>query len=459
MEFVQMETGVIEALDTREVQRLRRLKQLGLVHLVWPGAEHSRFSHSLGAAHLALRCAHQVVRVAPGYLDESLLPKPEDVRAMAIAAMCHDIGHGPLSHVWEREVIRPNFDRAKWREKLGLEGDDEMEDLHWHELVTQALLAWPDGELHQLLERHEHGLSASVAALLRGTYPNKPYLARLLASDVDCDRCDFVLRDAINTGVAYGRYDIDWLISTVTLGFVEPDGHRRPVVGFDDVKAQQVLEQFLIARLALYDTVYQHRTVRAAEAMVGLFLRRMRTQILQGESVPLPQARPFAVLRKCLEENEVGAADLLELDDDVLWLVIRLIAERERGVDPVLVDLARRITSRRFFKPVSVPPAALRSFRDREDARAELTDVASKKFPDAPDSYFFEDSSHELLLSDKEKHVAYLVDTRSEKRTATRLNERQRMAALNAVMGDRGQPRIFAAAELTAEMRQVITGR
>lgn len=113
MEFHGMENVVIEVLRTPEIQRLRRVRQLGLAHLVFPGAEHSRFVHSLGASHLAIRFCKQLKESQGSYLYEAFVPDVESICDLAVAALCHDLGHGPLSHMWEREIVGEDYDYKK----------------------------------------------------------------------------------------------------------------------------------------------------------------------------------------------------------------------------------------------------------------------------------------------------------------------------------------------------------
>src|SRR5436853_6263072 len=100
MEFRGMEAVVIDLLRTPELQRLRRIRQLGLGYLVFPGAEHSRLVHSLGAAHLAIRFGRQLADSSRDFLMPDLRPGSASIRDLAVAALCHDLGHGPLSHAW-----------------------------------------------------------------------------------------------------------------------------------------------------------------------------------------------------------------------------------------------------------------------------------------------------------------------------------------------------------------------
>lgn len=234
MEFRGMEVLVLEVLRTKELQRLRRIRQLGLAHFVFPGAEHSRLVHSLGAAFLAIRFTKQLRSSCRSYLVERLTPTESAVRDVAVAALCHDLGHGPLSHVWEREVVGEPYDVERWCDSLNLSDRHEVRGLQWHELVTQALLGWKEGQLHRLLEAYEAGFARRIQYFLRGEY-YLPYLPRVISGDIDVDRADYVRRDTHQTGVAYGRYDLDWLVSTFTVGAT---AEKKLVVGFDGKSLQ-----------------------------------------------------------------------------------------------------------------------------------------------------------------------------------------------------------------------------
>jgi HD superfamily phosphohydrolase len=404
MEFKGRESVVIEILRTPELQRLRRIRQLGLAHLVFPGAEHSRLVHSLGAAQLAIRFGRQLAEVSREILVEELRPGDDSIRDLAVAALCHDLGHGPLSHAWEREVVGRNFNREEWVRKLGLEGEDSsLENLGWHELVGHALLMWKDGHLHQLLERDESGFSERVSYLLRGQYFLN-YLPRLLSSDVDVDRADFLMRDAYQCGVAYGRYDLDRLVSTCTLGHTEAN---RLVMGFQERKAVRVVEQFLIARHALYETVYYHKTVHSAEGMVGLFLKRLK-EILGEENRPRvsefvkPMVRIIA--GEALEPHE-----LLSLDDFSLWVLLDNISSLS-DIDPTVRDLARRIISRDLFKMVPCSPQRLSEFLREEMNYAKLYDVIQPYCTGKAEFYVVVDTTRFSMFSDDEEHMVYFIN-------------------------------------------------
>jgi uncharacterized protein len=405
MEFRGLETAVVEVLRARELQRLRRVRQLGLAHLVFPAAEHSRLVHSIGTAHLAVRFASSLEEYTRDLLTAGLRLDQEARRDLALAALCHDLGHGPLSHAWEREVLR-DFDRGAWLTSLGLdERDASFRTLSWHELVTQALLLWDHGDLHAILESQEDGTSARIAAMLRGSH-YLTYLPRLLNSDIDVDRCDFVLRDAMQTGVAYGRYDLEWLISTAAVGRFED----RLVIGFDVRKAPRVIEQLLIARRALYDTVYQHKTVRAAEVMVGLLLRRLRDLLSAGEDPGLGER--FEPYRRVLCNEALAPQEILVLDDFSLWVLIMHVAEQHDG-DPTAVDLAKRIVRRDLFKEVRLDEDQLVDALSADGMDRIRNAVARAGAVEGEARYYSaEDHSHLDMLSRREPQAIYLIDKR-----------------------------------------------
>lgn len=451
MIFEDMETSVIEVLRAKELQRLRRLRQLGLVHLVYPGAEHSRLVHSLGCAYLAIRFARQLAQVGREFLSTLLLPGPTAIRDLALAALCHDLGHGPLSHIWEHQVIGEDFDRSSWVKSLGLDSNNPvLLQLKWHELVSQALLAWRDGELYQLLEQQEAGSATRLRQLLLGNY-HPAYLPRLMNSDVDVDRSDFILRDAHQSGVAYGRCDINWLVSTVTIGITNDD---RLVVGFDKRKGPPVIEQLLVARRALYHTVYFHKTVRAAESMIGLLLKRMRDvpQVLGHENLRAPLFQPY---KKILRGEALGPAEVLSLDDYSLWTLTQLVAA-STNIDRTANDLARRIIARDLFKLVPCEPDRLSSFVLREDAYERLYSVVAPYCQGEASYYVSIDSADFNMLCGDEPQMAYFVDTENNERLATPIREHERIRPYWRGAGTERTVRLFVPREAVASVCKLI---
>jgi len=385
-----------------------------------------------------------------GQLTSALRPTESSVRDLAIAALCHDLGHGPFSHAWEREVIGEDFDRRAWIAKLGLGGEaGELEKLKWHELVGQALLAWEDGQLHRLLEQHEQGSSARIRYMLRGEY-YLDYMPRLLSSDIDVDRCDFLLRDAHQCGVQYGQYDLNWLISTCGVG----ETQNRLIVGFDKRKAPRVIEQVLIARRALYDTVYHHKTVHSAEGMIGLFLKRLKALVGRGEFGTLQSSPLVAPFVRILAGEVLEPSALLSLDDYSLWVLADMV---KANPDPTAADLARRILERDLFKMVQVPSEKICEFFMRRDAHDRMCTLIKPFCPGLSDYYYFVDRLGFRMLSDREENYAYFVDT-----DAPGTDSAQPIREHSSIRGywdeARTSVRLFTVREAVDAAREAITG-
>ncbi len=405
MEFEGVEALVVDLLRTPELQRMRRIRQTGLAHMVFPGLEHSRLAHSLGVAHLALRFGRHLKQVGRDWLPGMLVPDELALRDLAVAALCHDIGHGPTSHAWERGIVGEGFDRDRWLGSLQLEAQgDRLARAKWHELVGYGLLLWSEGPLHRLLETHERGLADRVRLMLQGEYYLR-YLPRLLSSDVDVDRADYIARDAYQSGVAYGRYDLDWLVSTCSIGFQQPKSDA--VIGFERPKAAKVVEQFLVARGALYDTVYHHKTVRAVEGMVELFLRSCRD--LGAETFRSGQF--IRSVSRILGGDALRPSELMELDDYALWVFMGQVAHAKKTKDSVAADLAGRILSRTLFKLVPCPQLRLQAFLARTDGMS-LAHEAVKPYVGGldPKYYVYLDVVDYDWFAQTPDHVGFFIN-------------------------------------------------
>lgn len=424
MEFRGVEATAIEALSTPELQRLRQIKHLGLVYLVFPAAEHSRFAHSLGACHLMSRFVASLRAQTAGYLPDALQPDESTTRDLVLAGLLHDAGHGPLSHAWEHNVI--GRDLTPWRVSLELPDEPWIPSItKWHELVTQGFLLG-DTALHEKLDAVDAGLAGRVASLLGRRY-YLPYLTGLLSSDIDVDRCDFILRDAYQTGVAHGRLDLDWLVSTITVG-AKPNGD--PVIGFDEAKAPRVVEQLLIARRALYDNVYQHRVVKSAEGMVGLLLRRVKKCVEDDEHF-LGAIEGFGAYKKALTGAGLKASEVLQLDDAGLWVFIRRLAED--AADETVRELASQLASRDLFKAVPIDDLTLdRRFDEERDAPEAIERALENAGISDPADHWLLDRVEFDFFHRGEGEGSWFVDTRGSGRQArpiTQYDDLRRHAA------------------------------
>jgi HD superfamily phosphohydrolase len=316
-------------LDTREVQRLRRVRQLGLTSLVFPGAEHSRFAHAVGAAHVMSRLQARIAHVM-GELPVEQRLDAQRARDAFAAALLHDLGHGPFSHLFE-EVVP---------------------DARPHEEWTVTILLDPDTDVHRALASFDPEMPSRVADLITGRH-EVAWLASTVSSVLDVDRCDYLLRDSHMTGVRYGIYDLDWLLRALTFGEITTgDGEPRTVLAIEGRKGLPPIEGFFLARHFMYQQVYHHKATRAAESLVRAILRRIRTAVREGSRAAA--SVPTALRRAALGEVP-SLDDYLELDDAVLSTAL---AACEKDEDRVLADLARRFRNRVLPKTVPLPVSA-----------------------------------------------------------------------------------------------------
>jgi HD superfamily phosphohydrolase len=264
-------------IDAPSFQRLRNLKQLGLASLVYPNASHSRFAHSLGVFRIMSRVIDLLV--GKGHFDQ------DDKRKMRIAALLHDIGHYPYSHLMEfidRDQYRSSYlvtDKPASPKATG-KRKDSMSTRSSRPAKTESRAGqrYPDHEkIGQLIIARRQDISSTlsqegidpeeIASIIRGEH-TKPAYNRLIHSSLDMDRMDYLVRDAMGTGVPYGRIDLDRLLSNLE---VADDGDV--VVSH---KAAAAAEHFLVARYFMYKTVYMHKTTFGFEALLRHILFLMR---------------------------------------------------------------------------------------------------------------------------------------------------------------------------------------
>lgn len=234
--YIELDDLVQDLLSTTQVQRLRRVKQLGFSNLVYPGANHTRFEHSLGAMHLAFMLTRN--------LDSIEEEKKAEIKA---AALLHDVGHGPFSHVTENVIYK--YTR------------------HRHDDVKEIL---GKGEIRDILDNH--GISPrNLVKHIKG----ETSLGQILSSEIDVDRMDYLVRDAHYTGVAFGVVDYNRLINQMS--FYED----RLVVNYGGLKAA---ESLLVSRFWMNTSVYYHHVTRISEAMCS---RAVEYMIENSELDPL----------------------------------------------------------------------------------------------------------------------------------------------------------------------------
>jgi HD superfamily phosphohydrolase len=319
-------------LNAPEFQRLRRIRQLGLSEFTFPGATHSRFAHSLGVFHTA--------RVLVGIL-KNLLPDADfdaDRASVAVlAALVHDLGHGPFSHAFETV-----------QQARGTHKD--------HEEWTAEIILNPAGKVRPILERYRAGIAADIAALLTAEDPKDIYHA-VVSSSFDADRLDYLRRDRLMTGTGAGAIDFDWLLDNLRVADIprggDDDEDSEGIKTFClDEKALQAAESFLLARYHLFEQVYLHKTTRGFEAIVRTLLGRVAESTVDGSWGRLNLDPYDPLVRFFRADDAIG--NYLALDDFAVWSAFARIADCK---DQAARDLAQRLRDRRPCKVLDINTA------------------------------------------------------------------------------------------------------
>jgi hypothetical protein len=247
-----------ELIDTPTFQRLRRIKQLGLAYIVYPNARHSRFEHSLGVVHI-------MTRILESFRSKNKDAVPDDhFRKLRIAALLHDIGHYPYSHLMER------IDWDSAQKYITKKGQDKKK-------VAAPPKAYPEqdklGEIvitkrKDIMQKLKVGgvLPEEIAALIKGQRVGL-VIPNLLNASLDVDRLDYLVRDSLNTGLPYGKVDLNYIVNNLDLTDEKEVAVR--------AKAKSSIEHMLMGRYFMFNTVYMHKTVFAFEEMIRRIVRRL----------------------------------------------------------------------------------------------------------------------------------------------------------------------------------------
>lgn len=338
-------------LDAPEFQRLRRIRQLGVSEFVFPSATHTRFAHCVGVFHTARQLIRIIQREISGIHE---IYDAERAEVAVIAALLHDLGHGPLSHTFEG-VQKSHGVKMK------------------HEKWSAEVVRNPDGRIRPLLEDHRVGLAEEIAAMLEKEDPDDIYHA-VVSSSFDADRLDYLRRDRLMTGTHAGAIDFDWLMEHVRVRRVpleeadaEEEGENElpPMVPTFclDRKALPAAEQFLLARYTLHEQVYFHKTTRCIEHMAAKLLRMVADRANAESAVGLPADHP---LMRFFAEGGATLTNYLALDDIVLWGAVEAMT---RATDERIAELASRLRERRLFKTLGLERFGSDEGRQRKQAR------------------------------------------------------------------------------------------
>jgi HD superfamily phosphohydrolase len=302
--FISIPTELVfDLIEHPYFQRLRYIKQLGMTHLVYPGALHTRFHHALGAMHL-MDMAIEALR------NKGHQVSKDEEEALTIAILLHDIGHGPFSHALERTIIE------------GIA----------HEDISSMLM-------NELNEQFDGRLTMAIS-IFNDTYPRR-FLHQLVSSQLDMDRLDYLNRDSFFTGVSEGVISSDRIIKMLNV----KDDHV--VV---EEKGIYSIEKFLIARRLMYWQVYLHKTVIAGEELLGKVFKRCRELTLRGQDLfATPALKHFIkshISRDAFMNEDHHLEIFASLDDADIMSAVKVWASHD---DFVLSTLSKNLVQRNLF--------------------------------------------------------------------------------------------------------------
>ncbi|MGF9892703.1 HD domain-containing protein [Priestia megaterium] len=371
--YIHVRDRVIwELIGTAEFQRLRRIRQLGTTYLTFHGAEHSRFSHSLGV--------YEIVR---RIIDDGFQGRPEwneDERLLCLcAALLHDLGHGPFSHSFEKVF---HLD---------------------HEEFTQAIIVG-DTEVNQVLTKVGKDFPKKVAEVIAKTYENK-LVVSLISSQIDADRMDYLQRDAYYTGVSYGHFDMERILRVMR------PREDQAVIKHSGMHA---VEDYIMSRYQMYWQVYFHPVTRSAEVILTKILHRAKELHHDYYEFKQEPTHFYSIF-----EEEISLKEYLKLDESVILFYFQAWEEEE---DEILSDLCRRFMNRQLFKYIEFNP------NSQMKMWMELTTLF-KKAGINPDYYLVVDSSSDLPYDfyrpgeEEERLPIHLLMPNNEVRELSRQSE------------------------------------
>ena len=402
--FISVPRGLLlQLIETPTFQRLRSIRQNGLVFLVFPGAVHTRFEHALGAMAL-MQEALTTLR------EKGTVMATDEVEGALAAALLHDVGHGPFSHTLEEQLLPPAPDGT----------------VHHHERMSRALMA-------RLNDRLDGALDTTLA-IFDGHY-DRSFFHTLISSQLDMDRLDYLRRDSFYTGVAEGVVGIERILKTMR---VHPPGGGADARIVIEAKGAYAIENYILSRRLMYWQVYLHKTVLAADHLLRAAFGRARAVWTPSDpalAATAPSLQFF--LTSDATAADVERPDVLDhfvaLDDtDVLYSLKRWAEAR----DPLLADLARRFLTRALprttFLPTTPSPETVGVWRARVAQWLVAEGLSSPAEAEANTSYYLATG----VARNDAYHLGGDVIAILERDGRLReLSEAQDMAAVGAMAG------------------------
>lgn len=299
---------VWNCLDSKEFQRLRRIRQLGGDFQVYPTAEHSRFSHSLGVYEIVRRMVTEIKSL-------SVELSEYDKICVMLAGLLHDVGHGPFSHAFEHVTN------------------------HSHEDYTAKIILG-ETELNQVLTEVSPRLPEDIVSIIEHNHPND-ILNQIISGQLDADRMDYLLRDSYFSATSYGQFDLERILRTMRVRKID-ENKKALVVKYTGIHS---VEDYIMARYQMYWQVYYHPVARSYEAVFIQLFNRLKDIFKDNKEY----FSDMKVLIPFLEKNVVSVEEYFKLDENSLLYCCSLIQDKD---DEIAADLARRLQNRRLFEYV-----------------------------------------------------------------------------------------------------------
>lgn len=299
---------VWNCLDSKEFQRLRRIRQLGGDFQVYPTAEHSRFSHSLGVYEIVRRMVTEIKSL-------SVELSEYDKICVMLAGLLHDVGHGPFSHAFEHVTK------------------------HSHEDYTAKIILG-ETELNQVLTEVSPRLPEDIVSIIEHNHPND-ILNQIISGQLDADRMDYLLRDSYFSATSYGQFDLERILRTMRVRKID-ENKKALVVKYTGIHS---VEDYIMARYQMYWQVYYHPVARSYEAVFIQLFNRLKDIFKDNKEY----FSDMKVLIPFLEKNVVSVEEYFKLDENSLLYCCSLIQDKD---DEIAANLARRLQNRRLFEYV-----------------------------------------------------------------------------------------------------------
>jgi len=375
---------ILELIDHPWFQRLRRIAQLGLSHLVYPGALHNRFQHAIGAMHLMQNAIDEL------RLKGNVITDEEEV-SLLCAILLHDIGHGPFSHALEYTIAS---------------------EVH-HERISSLMM--------NRLNEHFKGRLTMAIAIFNNEYPKK-FLHQLVSSQLDMDRLDYLARDSFFSGVVEGQVGSERILKMLD---VVDD---QLVV---EEKGIYSIEKFIVARRFMYWQVYLHKTVLSAEFMLVNALRRAQVLARSGVSLHCSPALHYFLYNQVKQEELISKPEALQhyasLDDFDIAAALKVWQHHE---DRVLAMIATQMVNRSLFK-IEIQRTPFDSSRVTQ----EVERISAKYgFTKGEAEYFVIQSSVDNRAYNSQHDVIRILMKDGSVRDAAEVSDHLNIAALSSVV-------------------------